>query len=182
MQRTSVFKYFLIAKGYFYTLYLINRQITNLEVVPDTDLGYWGMKRIALILVMAFVFVAGVNSQQYINVKRACPQCMGYGAVTSYYGPVCCPSCGGRGYFVATILNPNYNPYGRNVNFQGAANNGSYTRTSYSVTVYTEDGYKKGNYAIYLHGGQKYISFSNTWICIQGKSRFGYNGNWYVIK
>ena len=30
-------KYFLIAKGYFYTLYLINRQITNLEVVPDTD-------------------------------------------------------------------------------------------------------------------------------------------------
>lgn len=100
------------------------------------------MKRIAIILVMAFVFVAGVNAQQYINVKRACPQCMGY----------------------------------------GAANNGTYTRTSCSVTVYTEDGYKKGNYAIYLHGGQKYISFSNTWICIQGKSRFGYNGNWYVIK
>lgn len=140
------------------------------------------MKRIAIILVMAFVFVAGVNAQLYINVKRACPQCMGYGAVTSYFGPVCCPSCGGRGYLVATILNPNYNPYGRNVNFQGAANNGTYTRTSYSVTVYTEDGYKKGNYAIYLHGGQKYISFSNTWICIQGKSRFGYNGNWYVIK
>lgn len=68
---------------------------------------------------MAFVFVAGVNAQQYINVKRACPQCMGY----------------------------------------GAANNGTYTRTSYSVTVYTEDGYKKGNYAIYLHGGQKYIFF-----------------------
>ena len=61
------------------------------------------MKRIAIILVMAFVFVAGVNAQQYINVKRACPQCMGY----------------------------------------GAANNGIYTRTSYSVTVYTEDCYKK---------------------------------------
>lgn len=26
-------KYFLIENGYFYTLYLINRQITNLEVV-----------------------------------------------------------------------------------------------------------------------------------------------------
>ena len=25
--------------GYFYTLYLINKQITNLEVVPDTDQG-----------------------------------------------------------------------------------------------------------------------------------------------
>lgn len=100
------------------------------------------MKRIAIILVMAFVFVAGVNAHLYINVKRACPQCMGYGAV----------------------------------------NNGTYTRTSYSVTVYTENGYNKGNYAIYLHGGQIYIFFSNTWICIQGKSRFGYNGNWYVIK
>ena len=30
-------QFFLIAKGYFYTLYLINRQTTNLEVVPDTD-------------------------------------------------------------------------------------------------------------------------------------------------
>ena len=30
-------KNFLIANGYFGTLYLINRQITNLEVVPDTD-------------------------------------------------------------------------------------------------------------------------------------------------
>lgn len=30
-------KYFLKANGYFYTLYIINRQITNLEVVPDTN-------------------------------------------------------------------------------------------------------------------------------------------------
>ena len=29
--------FFLIVNGYFGTLYLINRQITNLEVVPDTD-------------------------------------------------------------------------------------------------------------------------------------------------
>ena len=33
----SLFSIFLIAKDYFYTLYLINRQITNLEVVPDTN-------------------------------------------------------------------------------------------------------------------------------------------------
>ena len=133
-------------------------------------------------MVMVLAFVAGVNAQQYINVKRACPQCMGYGAVTSYYGPVRCPSCSGRGYFVVTIQNPNYNPYGGNVSFQGTANNGTYTRTSNSVTVCTEDGYTKGTYAIYLHGGQKYISFFNTLVCIQGKSRFGYKGNWYVIK
>ena len=131
---------------------------------------------------MVLAFVASVNAQQYVTVKRACPQCMGYGAVISYYGPVRCPSCGGRGYFVATVQNPNYNTYGSNVNFQGTANNGTYTRTSYSVSVSTENGYGKGSYSIYLHGGQKYIYFSNTWICIQGKSRFAHNGNWYVIK
>ena len=31
---------FLMAIGYLYTLYLINCQITNIEVVPDTDKGY----------------------------------------------------------------------------------------------------------------------------------------------
>ena len=41
------------------------------------------MKRIAIILVMAFVIVAGVYAQLYINVKRACPQCMGYGAANN---------------------------------------------------------------------------------------------------
>ena len=30
-------QFFLIENGYFGTLYLIDRQITNLEVVPDTD-------------------------------------------------------------------------------------------------------------------------------------------------
>lgn len=63
-----------------------------------------------------------------------------------------------------------------------APNDGTYTRTQYSVTVYTESGHRKGTYAIYLHKGKKYIDFNNTWICIQGKSRFGYCGNWYVIK
>lgn len=63
-----------------------------------------------------------------------------------------------------------------------AHNDGTYTRTQNSVTIYTEEGHCKGTFAIYLHHGKKYIKFNNTWICIQGKSRFGYNGNWYVIK
>ncbi len=63
-----------------------------------------------------------------------------------------------------------------------APNDGTYTRTQNSVTVYTESGHSKGTFAIYLHKGKKYISFNNTWICIQGKSRFAYCGNWYVIK
>lgn len=133
-------------------------------------------------MVMFLGFVAGINAQQYINVKHACPQCLGYGVVASYYGPVYCPSCGGCGYVIATIPNPDYNPYGNNVSFQGASNDGTYMRTSYSVSIYTESGHSKGIYAIYLHNSKSYIYFSNTWICIQGKSRFGYNGNWYVIK
>lgn len=63
-----------------------------------------------------------------------------------------------------------------------APNNGTYTRTSSFVTIYTESGHRKGMYSVYLHYGNRYIDFNNTWVCIQGKSRFFYNGNWYVIK
>ena len=63
-----------------------------------------------------------------------------------------------------------------------APNDGTYTRTSSSVSVYTESGHPKGSFRVYLHHGKRYIDFNNTWICIQGKSRFGYCGNWYVIK
>ena len=57
-----------------------------------------------------------------------------------------------------------------------------YMRTSYSVTIYTESGHCKGTYAIYLHNGDRYIQFNNCWICIQGRKRFHFSGNWYVIR
>ncbi len=63
-----------------------------------------------------------------------------------------------------------------------APNNGTYMRTGYYVSVYCETGNPKGSFAVYLHNGQRYIDFHNTWICIQGKSRFAYCGNWYVIR
>lgn len=63
-----------------------------------------------------------------------------------------------------------------------APNNGTYVRTPYSVSVYTEAGQSKGAYAICLRSGMKYINFKNTWVCIQGKNRFFYGGNWYIIK
>lgn len=63
-----------------------------------------------------------------------------------------------------------------------APNDGSYTRTPYSVMVYIESGHCKGQFAVYLHNGNRYIDFFNTWICIQGRSRFGYCGNWYIIR
>ena len=76
----------------------------------------------------------------------------------------------------------NFNPLRLDEKLMPSPNDGTYTRTQYSVTIYTEGGHCKGSFAIYLHHGKKYISFNNTWICIQGKSRFAYNGNWYVIK
>ncbi len=63
-----------------------------------------------------------------------------------------------------------------------APNDGRYMRTQYSVTIYSESGVCKGTYAIYLYQGQKYIDFNNTWVCIQGRNRFGYCGVWYIIK
>lgn len=63
-----------------------------------------------------------------------------------------------------------------------APNNGSYSKTSQSVTIYSESGHCVGSFSIYLHQGKKYIDFRNTWVCIQGKQRFGFQGNWYIIK
>ena len=68
------------------------------------------------------------------------------------------------------------------ITFRGASNNGSYSPTGNSVSIYNENGHHKGTFVVYLHHGNRYIDFNNTWICIQGKSRFGYCGNWYVIK
>lgn len=69
-----------------------------------------------------------------------------------------------------------------NTCYAAAPNNGTYTRTRYSVKVYNENGHAKGSFTVYLHRGQRYIDFNNTWICIQGRSRFAYCGNWYVIR
>ena len=130
-------------------------------------------------IVMFFVCVPFVNSQQYIYVKQTCIQCVGSGVVASYYGPLYCPTCSGCGIVQVAVPNPNYT---QKVSFQAAPNNGTYTRTSSFVTIYTESGHRKGMYSVYLHYGNRYIDFNNTWVCIQGKSRFFYNGNWYVIK
>lgn len=65
---------------------------------------------------------------------------------------------------------------------QQARNDGTYTATNRSVTIVTESGHPKGAYTVYLHHGKQYIKFKNSWVCIQGKSRFFIDGNWYVIK
>ena len=84
--------------------------------------------------------------------------------------------------FAVTEINANTFAVSANVCMASAPNDGTYTRTRYSVSIYTEDGHPKGTYSFYLNHGKRYIDFNNTWICIQGKSRFGYCGNWYVIK
>lgn len=84
--------------------------------------------------------------------------------------------------FTVTDIKANTFAVSTNACMTPAPNNGTFTKTSYSVSVYTVSGHPKGVYAVYLHHGRCYIDFNNTWICIQGKSRFGYCGNWYVIK
>lgn len=63
-----------------------------------------------------------------------------------------------------------------------APNDGTYLKTSSSVSVFNENGHPKGTFSVYLHNGKRYIDFYNTWICIQGKRRFAFRGNWYVIR
>ena len=80
------------------------------------------------------------------------------------------------------IVCDNNLPIRNSVVLAQAPNDGSYIRTSSSVKVYTESGHKKGTFPIFLHKGKRYIVFDDKWICIQGKRRFFYRGNWYVIK
>lgn len=86
--------------------------------------------------------------------------------------------------FLATALFPTENKAEKNIETVSRyfISDGHYTKTGKTVLVYTESGHRKGFYDIYLHDGKKYIKFNSTWICIQGKRRFGYNGNWYIIK
>lgn len=56
----------------------------------------------------------------------------------------------------------------------------SYMGTSYTVHVKCTTGADKGYFKVYLHNGDKYIKFSNSWIKL-GNGRFSYNGNSYVF-
>jgi hypothetical protein len=72
-----------------------------------------------------------------------------------------------------------YKSSGPNTNFKSS---GNYSKTSSSVRIVNENGLNKGTYDVYLHQGNRYIKFQGDWINIQGKSRFSYNGNSYIIK
>ena len=77
----------------------------------------------------------------------------------------------------------NLNVYGCGLESLNEATSAEYyMKTSTTVLIYTESGHFVGKYSVYLSGSRKYIDFRNNWICIQGKSRFGYQGNWYIIK
>ena len=81
----------------------------------------------------------------------------------------------------ADMIGTNFGLTG-NACMAAAPNYGTYSRTGSSVSVFHENGHPKGTFAVYLHHGKRYIDFNNKWICIQGKKRFGYCGNWYVIR
>lgn len=84
-----------------------------------------------------------------------------------------------NGYAVAT---GSWQPITDKNNSPSFRSRGTYLATSQTVLVYAEGGNPKGSFTVYLHHGKKYIQFQNSWVCIQGKSRFSFNGNWYVIR
>jgi hypothetical protein len=82
----------------------------------------------------------------------------------------------------ASVDNTDCNEGGYNISFAGAPNDGTYITNGSTVSVNVDSGHPKGTFKVYLHDGKRYIDFDKTWICIQGKSRFAYGGNWYVLK
>lgn len=133
------------------------------------------MKQLVLILslVLGTVEMVAQTNTPYITVTQRCPQCLGWGALSTMYGPVRCPSCGGCGAIQATYKNPYYVP-------SGPSFNSHYTPTSHSVHVRCTTGTDKGFFKVYLSGGDKYIKFSNHWVAL-GNGYFTYNGNSYVF-
>lgn len=69
-----------------------------------------------------------------------------------------------------------------NVSFGHAPNDGTYTKSNIDVNIQVAGGGDKGSYDVYFHHGDKYIDFHDHWIKIQGKDRFFFNGNTYIIK
>lgn len=69
-----------------------------------------------------------------------------------------------------------------NVSFGHAPNDGTYTKSNLDVNIQVAGGGDKGSYDVYFHQGQKYIDFHDHWIKIQGRDRFTFNGNTYIIK
>lgn len=130
------------------------------------------MKSIICTLALFICAIVSVNAQSYRNV--ICGNCRGAGGRMTVYGPVCCQGCGGYGYISVPVQS--------DVAFRGAANNGTYTRTSNTVGIACESGTSKGYYDVYLKGGRQYINFYNNWVCIQGVSSFAYSGNRYFVK
>lgn len=57
-----------------------------------------------------------------------------------------------------------------------------YKKTDKVVTIVAETGLVIGVFKVYIHLYNKYIRFNNTWIWIQGRKKFAYNGDWYIIK
>lgn len=79
-------------EGYLHTLYLINRQITNLEVAHDTNIVHTKMKKTIVILSMvsiAMVSVIGLSSFSRSKVIPTISEVHANG-----YGDGHCTKCG----------------------------------------------------------------------------------------
>lgn len=85
---------------------------------------------------------------------------------------------GDSGFGVSSDSDTDYS----NVSFGHAPNDGSYTKSNIDVNIQVAGGGDKGSYDVYFHHGDKYIDFQDHWIKIQGKDRFFFNGNTYIIK
>lgn len=73
------------------------------------------MKKFICIIIFLYYAFLSMDAQQYAR----CPQCYGYGTVTTFYGPMYCPTCGGSGVVIVS----------NNPIFQGASDYKTFVKT-----------------------------------------------------
>lgn len=105
---------------------------------------------------MAFVCIMCGHAQQYVYVNQVCPHCQGYGMLASYYGPMCCYTCGGDGCVVVTMLNPNYS----NVSFHGTCDDGYIYKGK--IELRRAGGSKKDSFYLFNKRGVDYVATSKN--------------------
>lgn len=120
-------------------------------------------KSIFLFLVFASLSVVS-NAQEFITVTQRCPQCWGYGALSTYYGPVTCPSCAGHGAIQMTYRNPYYNS--NNVSFRGETSDGYIYKGTITLRRVLSGGRDKFDF--YRKGGIGYAKYRGLFYRLDG--------------
>ncbi len=120
------------------------------------------MKKFIILSLLIACLGLAASAQQYITVPQRCPKCMGYGLLTSLYGPMPCPGCCGYGVIQVTVLNPNYN-----VSFRGDNSDGYIHKGTIQLKRVASGTYDTFDY--YVKRGIGYAKYRGVYYSLSGR-------------